>query len=304
MYKLINVSKNYGKKSVLTNISFEINQGDILSLIGKNGSGKTTLIKLLTGLTNLTSGEIYFLDKNIKKIGKNYYKQIGVVLEGDRNIYWYLTGMQNLLYFGRLYGIKDKDIISISEPYLELFDLKDDINRPVSNYSKGMKQKLAIIIGLLNKPQVLFLDEPTLGLDLLAKKELISQIKKLNSIDNITLIITSHEFDFIEQISNKLILINNRKIELIDNVPEFINNYFEKRYIMEVESNSKLFKLFNENIEYIEENGIIKIFIKYENFDNVLSVIKQLNDNNINIIKTYNETANLERIMANIWREL
>lgn len=304
MYVIKNLTKKYGKLTVLDNISFEIEKADIVSIIGVNGAGKTTLVKLLTRLIIPTDGEIYYEGCLLKNIKRKYYNDIGVVLEGDRNIYWYMTGMENIMYFGRLNGLCKSKIIERSKPLINLFNLTEDINRNVGEYSRGMKQKLGIIIALINNPKVLFLDEPTLGLDLISKKDFIEQIRLLNREKNITIIITSHEFDFIEQISNKLILINENKIEQIENIPEFINKYFENKYSVEIENNEFLetiIKTKSQNIQIKPCDGYTKIIIVTDNFIDVMQFVKKLVDNNVRIIKCSFEKENLESVFLKIW---
>src|SRR5699024_9279802 len=216
IYTIKNLNKDYGGKDILRDISFEIKDGEILSILGKNGAGKTTLIKILTNILSKSSGEIYYRGKNLNNIGIDYYNEMSVMLEGDRNIYWYLTGMENILYFGRLYNLSDSTIKNRAEDLLKNFELYDFKDNKVSTYSRGMKQKLSLIIALINHPKVLFLDEPTLGLDVLTKNKLIDLLSQLIKTQKLTLILTSHELDIIEKLSDKILILNNGEIEYFD----------------------------------------------------------------------------------------
>lgn len=125
-----------------------------------------------------------FEEKNLDKWNMNeYYKRVSAVLEGNRNTYWYATGYENIKYFGYLKGLTLKEINEKSEIFLKKFDLYEDRNKKVSNYSRGMQQKLAIIISLINNPDVLFLDEPTLGLDVESKQKMIEILEEISVLE-------------------------------------------------------------------------------------------------------------------------
>ena len=222
MIKMVNVSKRFSKKEVLKNVSFQINTGEIISIIGKNGSGKTTLVKLLTKLLIQDSGEILYNGKKLKKYGSEFYSNIGVMLEGNRNMYWYLSGIENIEYFGGLCNLSRSEISRITKPLIELFELTNDIFNPVSEYSRGMKQKLSLILSLVNDPEIIYLDEPTLGLDIFSKKFLVQKIKELAHKFKKTIIITSHEFELVEDISDRIFLVNEEHVSIIEDVEEFI----------------------------------------------------------------------------------
>jgi len=222
MIKMENVCKKFSKKVVLENINMTIEKGEIISIIGKNGSGKTTIVKLLTGLLTQDSGQIFYNNKNLKNFGSEFYSNIGVMLEGNRNMYWYLTGKENIEYFGGLYKMSKKEINRITMPLVELFDLSNDINKPVGEYSRGMKQKLSLILSLINDPEIIFLDEPTLGLDIFSKRFLVQKIKELAQKLGKTIVITSHEFKIVEEISDRIFLVNDKKLIVIENVENFI----------------------------------------------------------------------------------
>jgi ABC-2 type transport system ATP-binding protein len=223
-YLVTNLSKDFKDKLALHDVSFSIKDGEIISILGKNGAGKTTLIKILTGLLNKTSGDVFYNDINLIYLKSSYYKSIGVVLEGDRNTYWYLSGLENILYFGRLHKMNDSEIHGRAEKLLKHFSLYDDRKKKVSHYSRGMKQKLSIIIGLINNPKVLFLDEPTLGLDVWSKNSLIELIQSYVVSHNITVIMTSHQLDIVESLAKRVILLDEGKIMYDGDIQKLIGN--------------------------------------------------------------------------------
>lgn len=141
-----NLHKSFGKKSIICGFHFNVEYAGVVSILGRNGAGKTTLTKLMTAILEKTGGNIYYKDKDISSYKQMYCKDIGVVLEGDRNIYWYLTAMENLFYFGSLLGMNKTAIIVNGHRLLRYFGLYDSRDLKVLHYSRGMKQKLSIII--------------------------------------------------------------------------------------------------------------------------------------------------------------
>lgn len=149
----------------LDRVSFEVLKGMLLGCIGPNGAGKTTTIKILTTILMPTSGEARVLGHDVVREADRIRRRIGFIFGGERGLYWRLTGRDNLRYFGALYGVDRKVLKSRMDELLELVDLKEWANEKVETYSKGMKQRLHIARGLINDAEVLFMDEPTVGLD-------------------------------------------------------------------------------------------------------------------------------------------
>jgi ABC-2 type transport system ATP-binding protein len=209
-----NISKSFGNKTVLKNLSFEIFENEILVLGGKNGVGKTTLIKLLLNLLSPDDGAIYF-SQNEKSVNINdlknalYYEFTGV-LETVQNTYFYLSGAENIDYMLALQFSKLNFRSEKVQKLIDLFNLREYIDQPVSKYSRGMVQKLSLIIALSGNQKVLFLDEPTLGLDIISKNALIEQIKSLAT--NKTIILTTHSTSEIEKLAQRIIILNHAKI--------------------------------------------------------------------------------------------
>lgn len=185
---LKNVEKRFKDQSVIKDISLQINQGEIFGLLGPSGSGKTTLIKMIVGIEKPSKGEIKVLDKKMPSF--DILGKIGYMGQLD-SLYEDLTGMENLKYFGRLNNIKRRDIEGRINPIIERLGLKEDIDKLVCKYSGGMKKRLSLASALIHNPLLLILDEPTVGIDPVLRKEiwnLFDDIKKMGT----TLIITTH----------------------------------------------------------------------------------------------------------------
>lgn len=207
-----NVCKNYKTNKALDNISLTIKQGELFGLLGINGAGKTTLIKILCGLTKKTSGTITInnlnLDKDIDKI-----KEIIDISPQETSVANNLTVKENLEFFATIYNTAYK----INE-VIDIFKLNDVLNQRAKTLSGGYKRRLSIAIALVSNPQILFLDEPTLGLDVFARRELWNIIKKLQK--NITIILTSHYLEEIENLCDRVAILSSGKLVEIGTVSQ------------------------------------------------------------------------------------
>lgn len=235
VYSIQKLNKFYQNRKkenhVLKDLSLDIFQNDSLGILGANGAGKTTLIKIMIGILAPTSGTISFLGKGSGYLNSNEYKSnIGIVLEGNRNLYWYMTIMENLSYFGSLLNVKQKVVRDKAEQLLDLFVLREEKDRKLAYLSRGMQQKVAIMVSLLNDPSVLFLDEPTLGLDILSKKTMIETIKLLRKEKNITLILTTHHIDVLADLAERVVLLKDGYIKYDSSIGQLKNLYSKEHY--------------------------------------------------------------------------
>ena len=232
-----NVCKNYKSKKALDNVSLSINQGELFWLLGVNGAGKTTLIKILCGLTKKTSGTItinnFNLDNEIDKI-----KEIIDISPQETSVANNLTVKENLEFFANIYN--NRDVKTINE-IIDIFNLNEVINQRAKTLSGGYKRRLSIAIALISKPKILFLDEPTLGLDVFARRELWNIIKKLQK--NITIILTSHYLEEIENLCDRVAILSNGKLLKTGTIEEIMQETntqnFEDAFIKLVEAKNE-----------------------------------------------------------------
>lgn len=291
-YQIIDISKKFGKQEVLSNLNFSIEKNKVTCILGSNGSGKTTLIKSLLGLLCIDSGEIKYNNKNIESIPRDeYYTQVSAVLEGNRNTYWYMSGEENIRYFGLLKGMKERDIRVNGEKLLKTFSLYKDKDKKVSQYSRGMQQKLSIIISLLNTPSVLFLDEPTLGLDVQSKYTMMDIVGNISN--NISVILTSHQLDVVNKLADDLLVIEKGKQVYFGDVNKFKNVFGRKEFeITMYDQKRKLEKLLNCKLE---RNGdLVKVWTNEEN--DVANIFNIIHVNSINILEIKKYDRDLEDI--------
>lgn len=279
--KCENINKKFGKKQILKNVSLEVNEGDILGFIGPNGAGKTTTIKMILGLQSIDSGNIYINGYNIKKDFAKAIERVGGVVENP-DLYMYLTGYENLKLISNLYKNISKERIN---EVVDLVKLNVRINDKVSKYSLGMRQRLGIAAALINKPNLLILDEPTNGLDPEGIKELRDILKELALKENVGIIVSSHNLSDLESFCNKIVIIKNGEIVETNNLTNI--KKVEESYIIELDDISKIKDV---EFEKIDENNIRIHIDKKE----IPEVIKKLVQNDIKIYMVKEETITLE----------
>ena len=223
-----NLTKQYNEKTetAVSDISFTMQSGEILALIGPNGAGKTTTIKMLLGLVTPTAGttRIAGYDMSVEKERRQGVRHVGAVLEGARNAYWRLSARANLHYFGTLRGLSGKRLQQRIDELLHLLHLQDDADREVRHFSRGMQQKVAIAAALLHDPDVLLLDEPTLGLDVQAAKSLEQTIVKL-AAQGKAVLLTTHQLGLAERLSHTTFIIRNGRQVAYDRTQALLQQY-------------------------------------------------------------------------------
>ncbi len=278
--------KKFGKKQVLKDVSFELNEGDILGFIGPNGAGKTTTIKLILGLQKITSGSVCINGYDIKKDFEKAIYKVGAIVENP-DMYMYLTGRQNLNLIAKLYkGITKERINEV----IEISGLKNRIDDKVSKYSLGMRQRLGIAASILHNPNILILDEPTNGLDPEGIKELRLLLQKLAKEEKMGIMISSHNLLELDSFCNKVCIIQNGQILTNCNISELKKQVSNNYYIFEVDKVRDLYKVLDEKIEIINDN-FFKIKLKK---DDVPTVIKNLLDNDYNVYQVNELQVSLE----------
>jgi ABC-2 type transport system ATP-binding protein len=210
-----NLKKSYGKgasrNEVLKGINLTLNPGQIIGYIGPNGAGKSTTVKILCGILPDFEGDITILGKDLKKESLEIKKHIGYVPETGA-LYDLLTPREYLSFIGALYNLEDSKTESRISNLLSFFDMGKHVDQRMDTFSKGMKQKILIVAGLMNNPEILFLDEPLSGLDansVIQVKELLISLAR----DGKTIFYCSHLMDIVEKISDRIILINNGVVE-------------------------------------------------------------------------------------------
>lgn len=208
MLEIKNIKKSFGNKEVLKDVSFSVGEGAIVCLLGNNGAGKTTIINCILRMIKADSGTILLNGRDIRKYtNAEYFSNVNALLESSVNIYDYLTGGQNIDYFAGLMNMDKKD--SQIDKYIQLFGLEEAIDKPAGEYSRGMQQKLALVIALMSSPQLLLLDEPTLCLDIKSKLSVISTLNEIIKTEKMSVILTTHQMDVVQKLNSRILILKD-----------------------------------------------------------------------------------------------
>lgn len=240
--------REYTEIKAVDNVSFSIEKGDIIGYIGPNGAGKSTTIKMLTGILTPTSGTCRvgsFIPWNNRK---EYVKNIGVVFGQRSQLWWDIPASDTFDLLKDIYEISDEDFIRVKNELIKTLKLENIIDVPVRQLSLGQRMRLEIAASLLHEPEILFLDEPTIGLDAISKQTVRDFIKKINKEKNVTIILTTHDMEDINTLAKRVILIGKGKI-LYDGTFNKLKNKYATNSIISVSTKEKL---------TIRKKGIIK----------------------------------------------
>ena len=208
---------------LFSDLSLTISKGERFGLFGPNGAGKTTLMNLMTGLLSFEKGSIRLLGNEIKKKDKSINRLFGFVPH-DLSFYQELTPVENLAFFGAWSGLNSQTIKKRTDELLEILGLTDVRNKPVEKFSGGMKRRINLAIGVIHQPKILFLDEPTVGVDVQTRYAIINYLKELNK-NGTTLIYTSHQLNEAEGLCDKIALIDEGKIIIHDDLNTLLSQH-------------------------------------------------------------------------------
>lgn len=278
--KCIKLRKKIGEKILVDDISFSIKEGDVVGFIGPNGAGKTTVIKLILGLMKLSDGQVNINGFDLKKNFVKAMEKVGSIVESP-DLYMYLSGYDNLKLVANNYKNISKNRI---DEVAKIVGLDNKIKDKVSTYSLGMRQRLGLAEAIINKPQLLILDEPTNGLDVEGIIEIRKLIKYLSK-QGMAILISSHNLNEIDNICNRIIAIKKGKIVADDTIENFKALEGKKSYILELNCLDNIKDVIkNYEFEIISKNKI-RVFISKNEVDELM---KQLMDNKYQIY-TLNE---------------
>lgn len=290
--ELSNVSKSFGKRKVIDNISLEVKEGEIYGFLGPNGSGKTTTIKMILRLIDNDEGKIIVNGYDTKKQFEKAMECIGAIVENP-DMYKYMTGVDNLKLHARIRNVDEKRIHEV----LELVELKDRANEKVGKYSLGMKQRLGLALTLLHKPKVLILDEPTNGLDPAGIKKLRDILKEIAHKEGVAVFVSSHILSEMQLMCDKVAVLDNAKIVKIEEISssEEENKKVNEKVEIRIKDTEKAINILKEkfNIDTQLENGNIEITIATEQ---VPIVVKELAIANVEIKAVIPKEHTLEEI--------
>lgn len=214
----------------VSDLSLEVRQGEILAFLGPNGAGKTTTIKMILGLIRPDQGQITVNGLDVEQHQAAVLRQVGAVLEGNRNIYWDLTVEENLRYWGTLKEVPLSHLKVKIPELLAFFDLTDKRRTIGKQLSRGMQQKLAIACALIHDPEILLLDEPTLGLDVAAARMVKERVVQLSREHGRTVLLTTHQLDVAQELCQRVAIITRGELRALDETVNLIDTFSRPEY--------------------------------------------------------------------------
>ena len=248
------IKPKYKEIKAVNNINFSVDKGEVLAFIGPNGAGKSTTIKMLTGILYPTEGEITVNGFDPSKERKKLAYKIGTVFGQKEQLWTHLTPYDNFKFFAAIYDIPKNEIEDRINDLVKTFELERIINTPVRNLSLGQRIRCEIVAALIHKPEILFLDEPTIGLDPVVKENIRKLIKKMNKEYQTTIFLTSHDIGDIEKLCKRVVIINNGKIILDDTMTNLKYHYMNKKIIeVKMKENTEINEL--EGMKILKNKG-------------------------------------------------
>jgi ABC-2 type transport system ATP-binding protein len=299
-FKNLFISEKRTIKAV-SNISFEVKEGERIAFIGPNGAGKSTTIKMLTGILFPSSGEINVLGFDPSKDRKKLAYKIGTVFGQRSQLLPNLPLTDSFEFFGVMYDMSSGDIKKRTNELVGLFDLGSFIDQPVRKLSLGQRMRAEVAVSLIHKPKVIFLDEPTIGLDIVAKKSLRDLLLKINEEEKVTIFLTSHDVSDIESICNRTIIINNGTVVKDLPTTELSKSFLTKKNIDLIPKNSfDSFPVLPDGIEYsLREKNKLTVMVDINKISIQESIKKLLDLFETEDINIYN--TGLELIIRHIY---
>ncbi|MEF8874119.1 MAG: ABC transporter ATP-binding protein [Candidatus Thermoplasmatota archaeon] len=283
-------------------ISFSVNEGEIVGFLGPNGAGKTTTIKCICGLVEPTAGDISIFGIDAVNETRKAVSNTSAVLEGNRNIYWRLTTRENLEFFARLHGRRIKEAEPEIQSLLKRFDLEEKEDTAARKLSRGMQQKLALSCALIRSTDLLLLDEPTLGLDVKTSKEMRGFVQKLTSDGGKTILLSSHDMNVVEDVCERVIIMNKGKILANDSVDNLKDIFKVNLYDFILEGKQKLPELKEKyNVTDIEhDNGNTRVRVSLKDSDSFYNLVNHLQKKELRLKEVKNLDAHMEEIFMNV----
>lgn len=290
--------REYKIKEAVKGISFNIERGEMVGYIGPNGAGKSTTIKMMSGVLVPSSGKIDVGGIIPYKERKKNARKIGVVFGQRSQLYWDLPISDTFELYRVLYGVPKQIFKKNVEKYIEIFQMSDFINQPVRQLSLGQKMKANIAISLLHDPEILYLDEPTIGLDVMSKKVIRECLIKINKEKNTNIILTTHDMDDIEAVCNRIIIIDKGEKIYDGDIKKFKAEY-SNDYVIRMEFDKLVNWSNNDDFKLVSQDNLIwtvKVRKNIGKKEAFIKLINMYNPQNIYIIEN-----DLENIIQSVF---
>ncbi len=302
--RMDNVSKHFKSKKAVENLSLKVEEGVVLGFLGPNGAGKTTTISLLLGLIDMSGGDAEVLGYNVKEQAELIRKHSGVVLDED-GLYDNLSGWDNLLFYGKINGLANETVKERTKDLSGNEMLLDRLDDRVSQYSTGMRKRLAITRALLTNPRLLFLDEPTAGLDPKSVTELRENIIRLKDDENITIFLTTHNLAEAQKVCDEVAIINHGRLVAHEKTEKLTDTIDKSAFILNIE-NMKIETtdiILNypsiKNFEHVSDGFRIFVNDGFHNYE----FIRYLVEKEIKVNEFYCEKVELEKVFLQLIKD-
>lgn len=293
------IKPKYKIKKAVKNISFSVDKGEVVAFIGPNGAGKSTTIKMLTGILFRDSGKVSVMGIDPEKDRKKLSYEIGTVFGQKEQLWIHMTPYDNFKFIGDIYDVPKEVLEKRIKEFVDMFEIGDFLNTPVRSLSLGQRILCEIVGSLIYEPKILFLDEPTIGLDPVVKEKIRVLIKRLNKEKKTTIFLTSHDISDIEKLCKRVIIIGDGEIVLDDTMENLKYHYLNKK-IVEVKMNTEVNLDEQVGIKILKDRGYnLKIEVDTTK-TSITEFLKVLNPEHILDINISN--VPLEDIISSIYK--
>ena len=304
--ELESLGKTYGGRKgpgvkAVEDVTLSIGTGEVFGFLGPNGAGKTTTIKMMAGLVTPSAGTVRLNGYDISHQRSAAVLQIGAVLEGGRNVYWPLSAWQNLLYFGRLKGLRGNEIRPRAERLLKDLGLWERRNEQVGGFSRGMQQKVAIAAALITDPPILLLDEPTIGLDVQAARMVRQWITYLAKDEGKTIFLTTHQLNVVQELCDRVAVIRDGIIAADLPLVSLLAQFREDRYRVMVGSTIDPGGLrLPTGSEVAHEDGTTTLVVPTDNHRALYGLLEQLREHDAPVESIDRMAPDLEEVFVRL----
>lgn len=293
--------RKYEIKRAVNDVSFSIAKGELVGYIGSNGAGKSTTIKMLSGILVPTEGTVLIDGRAPYRNRKENARKIGVVFGQRSQLYWNLPVEETFELYRKMYKVDRARFKRNLDFYVELLDLSGMLRSPVRQLSLGQRMRAELVIALLHDPEILYLDEPTIGLDLLVKQKIREFIRQVNREKNTTVILTTHDMDDIEQICDRIITIDRGEI-VYDGSREQFKKRFSAGHVLTVDFKREPLPFGDPRLEIVKSEGqrqILRFDKERIGMDEVLAILSRCGD----IVDLQIKEPEIEEAVGNLYRE-
>lgn len=302
LLKVDTLQKSYGERQVVHDLSFQIRKGEILCLLGPNGAGKSTTINILCGLLGYDNGLIQWQGKQIERCFNQFKRILGVVPQ-ELAIYEDLSAEKNVHFFASLYGLKGNDLKDRVKEALEFTGLWERRGDKASTFSGGMKRRLNIACAVAHKPEILIMDEPTVGIDPQSRNHILNSIKTLKA-QGMTILYTTHYMEEVEEISDRILIMDDGNI-IAEGTKESLKEeiFDERQFLLEVEeakgADLDEFYQIDGVKEAVRQENLITIS-SLQNVENLEQIIAMTRKQRLRIVNLFCRTATLENVFLKL----